>query len=114
VCNIPYHRPSGQDDNVVAFIRTVFAQSNGDTARRQLNDIAIRPKCSLIRVVAVIADADDEVAGYATLPRHLQCKIWSTNSIERVTWEIKRRTKAVNAFPSDHVVLQCVDENLAE
>ena len=54
------------------------------------------------------------MTAYATFPRHHWRKIWSTNPLERVNKEIKRRTNVVGVFPNDDAVLRLIGAILAE
>jgi putative transposase len=112
--NILSHVPRGQAEMVAAFVRTIFAQPDADTARRQLREVAARLERSLPKAAAVLADAEDDVTAYAIFPRHHWRKIWSTNPLERVNKEIKRRTNVVGVFPNDDAVLRLVGAILAE
>jgi putative transposase len=112
--NILSHVPRGQAEMVAAFVRTIFAQPDADAARHQLREVATRLERSLPKAAAVLADAEDDVTAYAVLPRHHWRKIWSTNPLERVNKEIKRRTNVVGVFPNDDAVLRLVGAILAE
>jgi putative transposase len=112
--NVLAHVPRGQAEMVAAFVRTIFAQPNAEQARRQLREVATRLERSLPKAAAVLADAEDDVTAYAAFPRHHWRKIWSTNPLERVNKEIKRRTNVVGVFPNDDAVLRLVGAILAE
>jgi len=112
--NILSNVPRGHAEMVAAFVRTIFAQPNAEQARRQLREVATRLERSLPKAAAVLADAEDDVTAYAALPRHHWRKIWSTNPLERVNKEIKRRTNVVGVFPNDDAVLRLVGAILAE
>lgn len=112
--NILAHVPRGQAEMVAAFVRTIFAQPNAEQTRRQLNEIVTHLETSLPKAAAVLADAEDDVTAYAVFPRHHWRKIWSTNPLERVNKEIKRRTNVVGVFPNDQAVLRLVGAILAE
>ena len=114
VRNILSHVPRGQAEMVAAFVRTIFAQPDAVATRRQLREVANRLERSLPKAAAVLADAEDDVTAYAAFPRHHWRKIWSTNPLERVNKEIKRRTNVVGVFPNDDAVLRLVGAILAE
>ncbi len=112
--NILSHVPRWQAETVAAFVRTIFAQTNAEQARRQLRKAATRLERPLPKAAAVLADAEDDVTAYATFPRHHWRKTWSTNPIERVNKEIKQRTNVVGVSPNDDEVLRLVGTILAE
>jgi len=112
--NILSHVPRGQAEMVAAFVRTIFAQPNAEQVHRQLREVSTRPERSLPKAAAVLADAEDDVTAYAAFPRHHWRKIGSTNPLERVNKEIKRRTDVVGVIPNDDAVLRLVGAILAE
>jgi transposase-like protein len=84
-------------------------EPNAEQARRQLREVATRLERSLPKAAVVLADAEDDVTAYAIFPRHHWRTIWSTNPLERVNKEIKRRTNVVGVFPGDDTVPRLVD-----
>ena len=56
----------------------------------------------------MLLDARADLCAFAAFPRAHWTKIWSTNSIERVNAEIKRRTNVVGIFPNDASVLRLI------
>jgi putative transposase len=50
------------------------------------------------RAAALIASAREDVLAFRHFPEQHWKKIWSTNLLERVNEEIKRRTKVVGIF----------------
>ena len=89
--NVHAHVPRAQAEMVAAFVRTIFAQPDAEAARRQLREVATRLERSLPKATAVLADAED-----AVFPHHHWRKIWSTNPLEQMNKEIKRRTNVVS------------------
>jgi len=87
---------------------------DADVARRQLREVATRRERSLPKAAAVLADTEDDVTADAAFPRHHWRKVWSTNPLERVGKEIRRRTNFVGVFPGEDAVLRLVGTVLAE
>ncbi len=106
--------PKGQAEMVAALIRTIFAQPNADKTRSQLRQVATSLERNFPKAAALLADAEHDVTAYATFPRAHWRKIWSTNPLERVNKEIKRRTNVVGVFPNDASVIRLVGAVLAE
>src|ERR1700730_17536963 len=63
---------------------------------------------------AVLADARDDVLAFCAFPEAHRRKIWSTNPLERINGEIKRRTNVVGIFPNDASILRLVTPVLVE
>lgn len=53
-------------------------------------------------------DAKAEVLAFAGFPRAHWRKIWSTNPLERLNKEIKRRARVVGIFPNEASVIRLV------
>jgi len=84
---------------VSAFIATAFAQETPETASTQWRAVAdqIRPKVP--KLAAIMDNAESDVLAYMTFPKEHRAKLHSTNPIERLNGEIKRRTEVVGIFP---------------
>ena len=90
---------------VSAFIATAFAQETPEAANVQWRAVAdqIRPKVS--KLAAIMDDAETDVLTYMTFPKEHRTKLHSTNPIERLNDEIKRRTDVVGIFPNDDAIV---------
>lgn len=99
---------------VSAFIATAFAQDNAEATSTQWRTVAdqIRPKVP--KPATIMDEAEHEVLAHMALPKEHRAKLHSTNPIERLNGEIKRRTEVVGIFPNDEAIVRLVGALLLE
>lgn len=99
---------------VSAFVATAFAQDDAESARAQWRLIAdhLRPKVP--KLATIMDEADHDVLAYMTFPREHRQKLHSTNPLERLNAEIKRRTNVVGIFPNENAITRLVGAILLE
>ncbi|HEX6659666.1 MAG TPA: IS256 family transposase [Ilumatobacter sp.] len=106
--------PAASKDMVAATVRTIFAQPDAATTRSQLHDVAGLLAERFPKAAELLAAAEADVCAYASFPRAHWRKIASTNPLERVNKEIKRRSNVVGIFPDDASVIRLVGAVLLE
>jgi putative transposase len=99
---------------VAAFIGTAFAQNDAGTARTQWRQVADQLRPKVPKLATLLDEAEDDVLAYMTFPREHRAKIHSTNPIERLNGEIKRRTDVVGIFPNEAAITRLVGAILLE
>jgi len=92
--------PKGSAEMVAAAIRTIFAQPDAEHVRDQLDVIASMLGKQFPKVEEMLREAADDITAFADFPVAHWKKIWSTNPLERVNKEVKRRTYVVGVFPN--------------
>jgi putative transposase len=99
---------------VSAFIATAFAQDDAEGARAQWRKIADQLRPKLPKLATFLDEAEVDVLAYMTFPAQHRAKLHSTNPLERVNGEIKRRTEVVGIFPNDDAIVPLVGAILLE
>jgi putative transposase len=99
---------------VSGVVKTVFAQPDRDSAvtqiRRATESLAVRyPK-----VATLLEEASEDIIAYMGFPHEHHRQIHSTNPLERLNKEIKRRTDVVGIFPNREAAIRLVGAILAE
>ena len=112
--NVLAHVPKGDKEIVAAAIRTIFAQPNREAARQQLAEVvkAMTPRWP--KAAEILAAGEEDVLTYMDFPRAHWTRIYSTNPLERLNREVKRRTDVVGIFPDGKAVLRLVGSVLME
>ena len=98
--------PKGSQTMVAAAIRTIFAQPDAEHVRDQLEVIATMLGRQFPKVEEMLREAAEDITAFADFPVAHWKKIWSTNPLERVNKEIKRRTDVVGVFPNPQALLR--------
>ncbi|MET7885552.1 IS256 family transposase [Streptomyces avermitilis] len=99
---------------VAATIRTIFAQPGQSAVRAQVETVADMLGGQFPKVKKMLLEAKDDLTAFAVFPERHWKKIQSTNPLERVNREIKRRTDVVQVFPNDDALLRLVTAVLFE
>ena len=99
---------------VAAFIGTAFAQEDADTARAQWRQVADQLRPKVPKLAALMDAAETDVLAYMSFPKDHRPKLHSTNPLERLNGEIKRRTDVVGIFPNESAIIRLVGAILLE
>jgi transposase-like protein len=99
---------------VAAFIATAFAQNDATAARTQWRQVADQLRPRVPKLAAMMDDAEADVLAYMSFPAAHRAKLHSTNPIERLNGEIKRRTDVVGIFPNEEAIIRLVGAILLE
>jgi putative transposase len=106
--------PKASAEMVLAAIRTIFAQPDAQAVRDQLDEIVAKLRPAFPGVSAMLADAKEDLLAFTAFPQAHWRKIWSTNPLERVNKEIKRRSDVVGIFPNEAAVTRLAGAVLLE
>jgi transposase-like protein len=99
---------------VLALVRTIWSQPDPAAVREQLDEVAAKLAGGFPAVAAMLVEAREDVTAFAAFPFGHWKKIWSTNPLERVNKEVKRRADVVGIFPNEAAVLRLAGAVLLE
>ncbi|MBM3517885.1 MAG: IS256 family transposase [Alphaproteobacteria bacterium] len=99
---------------VAAFIATAFAQEDTEAARTQWRQVADQLRPKVAKLAAMMDAVETDVLAYMSFPAAHRPKLHSTNPIERLNGEIKRRTEVVGIFPNEASIVRLVGAILLE
>ena len=99
---------------VSAFIATAFAQDDAEAARTQWRRVADQLRPKVPKLASLMDEAETDVLAYMTFPAQHRTKLHSTNPLERLNGEIKRRTEVVGIFPNEAAITRLVGAILLE
>jgi transposase-like protein len=99
---------------VAAFIATAFAQEDAEAARTQWRQVADQLRSKVAKLAALMDEVESDVLAYMSFPAAHRPKLHSTNPIERLNGEIKRRTEVVGIFPNEQAITRLVGAILLE
>lgn len=99
---------------VAAFIGTAFVQDDAEAARAQWRQVADQLRPKVPKLAALMDDAETDVLTFMSFPKDHRPKIHSTNPLERLNGEIKRRTEVIGIFPNEAAITRLVGAILLE
>ena len=106
-------RPPGPARRL-AFVATAFAQEDADSAKAQWRQVADQLRPKVPKLAVLMDEAEHDVLAYMSFPREHRQKLHSTNPIERLHAEVKRRTNVVGIFPNEAAITRLVGAILLE
>jgi putative transposase len=99
---------------VAAALRSVFVQQDEPAVEQQWDQVITMLTENFPAAAALMEQAREDVLAFRTFPPEHWRKIWSTNPLERLNKEIKRRTRVVGIFPNDAAITRLVGALLLE
>ena len=106
--------PQGDKAMVAAAVRTIFAQPNRPAAGQQVQEVVKALERRWPKAAKVLADAEDDLLAYMAFPPEHWTRLSSSNPLERLNREVKRRTDIVGVFPDQEAVIRLVGSVLQE
>jgi putative transposase len=108
------HAGKGQRQMVLAMINTVFAQDTQEAAIAQWRTVADQLRAKFPKLSGLMDKSETDVLSFLSFPKAHRTQIHSTNPLERLNAEIKRRTDVVGIFPNEAAITRLVGALLLE
>lgn len=112
--NVLARVPKSAQAMVAATVRTIFEQTDRAAAQAQVRRVCEMLTARFPAVVQLIETAEEEILTFYDFPLEHRRQIYSTNPLERLNKELKRRSAVVGIFPNRQAVLRLFCALLAE
>ena len=106
--------PKGQHTMVAVAIRQAFLQSDAEAAHQTWRHVADQLRGRWPKLAVLMDDSEHEVLAYMTFPAQHRAKLHSTNPLERLNEEVKRRADVVAIFPNEASITRLIGAVLLE
>ena len=106
--------PKGAQDTVAAIVRTIFASPDHASAMDRLGEVARMLEARFPEAAELLEGAAEDVLVHLHFPLEHRRRLHSTNPLERLNKEIKRRTRVVGIFPNRDSLMRLAGALLAE
>lgn len=108
------HVPKGQHTMVAAALRQAFLQADHDTARQTWRQVADQLRPRWPKLATLMDDSEHDVLAFMAFPAQHRTKLHSTNPLERLNKEVKRRADVVGIFPDEKSIMRLIGAVLLE
>jgi transposase-like protein len=108
------HVPKGQHTMVAAALRQAFLQPDQETARQTFRQVADQLRARWPKLGTLMDESEPDVLAYLSFPAQHRTKLHSTNPLERLNKEIKRRADVVGIFPNEGSIARLIGAVLLE
>jgi putative transposase len=108
------HVPKGQHTMVAAAIRQAFLQADPDAARQTWRHVADQLRPRWPKLAGLMDESEHDVLAYMNFPAQHRTKLHSTNPLERLNKEVKRRADVVGIFPNEASITRLIGAVLLE
>lgn len=112
--NILSHVPKSAQNEVTNLVRTIFEQPTHHLAEAQLKRIVLELEPRFPKAADILEEASADILAHMHFPESHWVRIRSTNPLERLNREIRRRTDVVGIFPSRESMLRLAGAMLLE
>jgi transposase-like protein len=108
------HVSKGQHTMVAAALRQAFLQADDDAAHQTWRHVADQLRQRWPKLAAFMDSSEHDVLAYMSFPAQHRVKLHSTNPLERLNKEVKRRADVVGIFPNEAAIIRLIGAVLLE
>ena len=112
--NAQSYVPKGQQNMVAAALRQAFLQPDRPSASQALRHVADQLRSKWPKLAAFIDESETDVLAHMDFPASHRAKLHSTNPLERLNKEVKRRADVVGIFPNEGSIIRLIGAVLLE
>ena len=106
--------PKGQQTMVAAALRQAFLQPDQKAAQQTWRHVADQFRPRWPKLSAFMDASEHDVLAYMGFPAQHRQKLHSTNTVERLNKEVKRRADVVGIFPCEAAIVRLIGAVLLE
>jgi putative transposase len=106
--------PRSAQGMVLAAVRTIFTQKDQASARKALHETATMLEAKFPQVTERLREAEEDLLAYMVFPEAQRRQISTTNPLERLNKEVRRRTRVIGIFPNRGALIRLAGALLAE
>ena len=108
------HVGKAQQSMAAAALRQAFLQPDREAARQTWRQVADQLRPRWPKLGKLMDDSEEDVLAYMAFPAQHRTKLHSTNTLERLNKEVKRRADVVGIFPSEQSIVRLIGAVLLE